>query len=112
MPRRLPGIGLPLQRESRQLQPGNPPLGPRLQRRHLLRGERQPQPLLQKDAGLLLREAERRQAQLHSAPRVPAGRASGSGRILPGCEHQMQPGRQMLQEKGERRSTTELAARW
>ena len=86
--------------ERRQLEPGNPAFGARLQGGNFRRRELQPHHLVEKAGGFGGGKAQVGGAQLgHLAPGAQA--SQGELWILPGGDDQVQLGRQVVEQKGE-----------
>ena len=98
------GIGLPAQRQGRQLQPGGPPLGAGGQRRH--RRFRQAHaghghPLPEQRRRLVRGESQLRGAQLGQLPAAPQP-GQHQRRVAAAGQHQAQPRRPVLDQEPER----------
>ena len=98
------GIGLPAQRQGRQLQPGGPPLGAGGQRRH--RRFRQDhagfgRPLLQQCPRLVRGESQFRGAQFSQLITAPQP-AQRQRRVAAAGQHQVQSRRPVLDQEPER----------
>ena len=98
------GIGLPAQRQGRQLQPGRPALGPRDQRRH--RRFRQGHPGYgrlppQQRRRLVRGEPQLRGAQLDQLPAAPQP-GQRQRRVAAAGQHQVQSRRPVLEQEPER----------
>ena len=96
-------VGLPAQRQRRQLKTGRPPFGAGCQRRHRGVGQhvagRYP---LQQRRGLARGEAQVGRPQLGQLPPGPQPR-QGQGRVTAAGQYQVQPGRPVLQQELQRR---------
>ena len=86
--------------KGRHLQPGDPALGPLVERRHLLGREDEPHRLAEEGGRFVRREPEVVGADLnHLPPRSQPG--DGNRWIGAGGDDQMEVGRQVFQEKGQ-----------
>ena len=99
------GVGLPAQRQGRQLQPGRPALGPRGQRRHRRRrrGPRRDTaaPCRSSAAASSGGESQFRGAQLGQLPAAPQP-GQGQRRVAAAGQHQVQSRRPVLDQEPER----------
>ena len=88
----------PLHRQGRQLERGDPALGPRLQRVDISCGQIQPHRLVEVRGGLVRREAQVGRTDLHElATRPQAGERQR--RVGAGSDHEVQPRGQVLQQE-------------